>query len=132
MADGYLVNSQVIDSIKQTRKAVSETPMVWETGSGKAFNYVAQATAMAVQDATDNLRNISTMSTSAIGVAITQMMSSGDHQQWGPVVKIAQSLVRTSAEDFCLIGKSAAHVLSTFPPGDPKIADEDTPGSDSH
>ncbi|MCU1226413.1 MAG: hypothetical protein JWQ42_4506 [Edaphobacter sp.] len=116
MSDLSTLNAQLLDSIKQVRSAVSYPDITIETGSGKAFNFVAQAAAMAVQDATDNLRNISTMSTTAIGVAMTQLISSGDVQTWGPVVQVAQTLVRNCAVDFQTIGTQAAEVLRSFPP----------------
>lgn len=110
------LNGQIVDTIRQVRAAVSSPTSAVETGSAKAFNFVAQATAMAVQDATDNLRNISTMSTTAIGVAMTQMLSSGDIQTWVRVLELAQGLVTQSTKDFESIGNTAAEVLSKFPP----------------
>ena len=113
------LNAQLVDSMKQVRAAVSYPEITVDTGTGKAFNFVAQAAAMAVQDATDNLRNISIMSTTAIGVAMTQLVSSGDIRTWEPVVQIAQTLVRNCAVDFQTIGTQAAKVLGSFPPASP-------------
>jgi len=121
MSDLSTLNIQILDSVKQVRTAVSSPEFTFDTGSGKAFNFVAQAAAMAVQDATDNLRNISTVSATAIGVAMTQLVSSGNIQMWGPVVQIAQTLVRNSAADFQTIGTQAAEVLRNFPPAAPSI-----------
>jgi len=121
MPDLSTLNIQLLDSMKQVRTAVTYPDVTFDTGSGKAFNFVAQAAAMAVQDATDNLRNISTMSTTAIGVAMTQLVSSGDIQTWGPVVQVAQTLVRNCAVDFQTIGTQAAEVLRTFPPASPAL-----------
>ena len=112
------LNPQIVDSINKVRSAVTSPEVTFENGSGKALNFVAQAAAIAVQDATDNLRNISMMSTTAIGVAMTQLISSGDVHTWGPVVQIAQALVRNSAADFQTIGVQAAQLLRTFPPSD--------------
>jgi hypothetical protein len=116
-----ILNPQLLDSMKQVRSAVTYPDITIDTGSGKAFNFVAQAAAMAVQDATDNLRNISIMSTTAIGVAMTQLISSGDIRTWGPVVQVAQTLVRNCADDFQIIGTQAAEVLRSFPPAAPSI-----------
>ena len=121
MNEGLAVNSQILNTVEEIRSSVSRPSVVWETGSAKAFNYVAQAAAMAVQDATDNLRNVSTMSTTAVGAAMAQLISSGDIDTWGPVVKCAQGLVTTCAADFFMIGESAAEVLRTFPPGAPAL-----------
>src|SRR5436305_475371 len=112
-------NNQMLDLIRNTRAAVNAPGIVWQTGSGKAFQFVAQAAAMAVQDATDNLRNVSTISTTAIGMAMAQLMSTGDSQTWGPVIEAAQGLVQSCAADFEKIGENAAMVLKNFPPGEP-------------
>jgi hypothetical protein len=121
MTDTLTVNPQILDAIHEVRSVVSIPVATWETGSAKAFNYVAQAAAMAVQDATDNLRNVSTLSTTAVGVAMTQLISSGDIETWGPVVRVAQGLVKTCAEDFHHIGETASRVLRHFPPGEPPL-----------
>jgi hypothetical protein len=121
MAD-LLLNHQVIDAIEKVRASVSAPGAVRDTGSGKAFNFVAQATAMAIQDATDNLRNVSTMSTTAIGVAMTQLISSGDTTTWTDVIRLAQNLVKSSADDFKNIGATAATVMRSFPPCEPPPA----------
>jgi hypothetical protein len=119
MADISRVNAQVLDAVRDTQKAVNSPEVVWESGAGKAFQFVAQAAAMAVQDATDNLRNVSTISTTAIAMAMTQLMSSGDVKTWAPVITAAQTLVQQSAADLQTIGQNAASVLSGFPPGSP-------------
>lgn len=121
MSDMTTVNPQLLDTVNEVRRAVSYSEIAVEAGSGKAFNFVAQAAAMAIQDATDNLRNLSTMSTTAIGVAMTQLVSSGDLQTWGPVVKLAQTLVTSSAQDFSKIGTEAAEMLRKFPPANPVV-----------
>jgi len=118
------VNVQVLDLIRFNRESVTSPEATWESGSGKAFQYVAQATAMAIQDATDNLRNIGTISTTAIGVAMAQMMNSGDLQTWGPVIRTAQALATNSAVDFQKIGESAATILKSYPRGPAPAGDK--------
>ena len=54
----------------------SITPQIMQDeGTIKAFQSVAQSTALAVQDAVDNLRNVNTISSTAIGVAMAQMLA---------------------------------------------------------
>lgn len=119
MADSNGGSIQVLDAVRNTYAAVSTPEIVLQSGAGKAFQFVAQAAAMAVQDATDNLRNVSTISTTAIGMAMAQLMSTGDAQTWGPVIEAAQGLVKSSADDFQRIGENAAKVLRNFPPASP-------------
>jgi len=119
MSEISKVNPQVLAAVWETQKAVNAPKVVWENSAGKAFQFVAQATAMAVQDATDNLRNISTISTTAIGMAMSQLMSSGDVETWQAVISAAQNLVQTSANDLLAICQNASQVLQNFPAGPP-------------
>lgn len=106
-----------LDSVDRTQRAAAGPEIVRLSGSGKAFQFVAQAAAMAVQDATDNLRNISTVSSTAIAVALSQLMSSGDTKTWLPVIDAAQRLITVGTDDFARIGATAATVVRNFPPG---------------
>lgn len=122
MADSSNGNNQMLETIQNIQAAVNAPSVIWQHGTGKAFQFIAQATAMAVQDATDNLRNVSTISTTAIGVAMAQLMSTGDAQTWGPIIQTAQSLVTACAADFQAIGQNAAAVLKSFPVAGPASA----------
>lgn len=120
MPDITLVNPQLLETMNSVRFAVNSPEVAVETGSNKAFNFVAQAAAMAIQDATDNLRNLSTVSTTAIGVAMTQLVSSGDIHTWAPIVNLAQGLVTSSANDLTNIGNQVSDMLRKFPPAAPE------------
>ncbi len=109
---------QALDPVRQTQATTMYPDILFQSGSGKAFQLVAQSAAIAVQDATDNLRNISTVSSTAIGVAMSQLMSSGDFKTWAPVILAAQELVKQSATDFQQIGQYAAQVVKGFPISD--------------
>lgn len=104
-----------LDSVKRTQSATIVPDILFQSGAGKAFQFVAQSAAMAVQDATDNLRNMSILSSTAIGVAMSQLMSSGDVKTWIPVIAAAQDVVKQSAADFKAIGLIAAQVVAEFP-----------------
>ncbi len=87
-------------------------------GAGKAYQSVAQSMALAVQDATDHLRNISTVATTAVAVATEMMIS--DPEKFGQYVKIinqAQESVNKAATTFKDIGTDAGDVLDNFPSG---------------
>jgi len=103
------------DALVPSTKPVIDAESLFQSGAGKAFQMVAQSAALAVQDATDNLRNLSTLSTTAIGVAMSQLMSSGDLKTWVPVIQAAQQIVRQSTGDFERIGQCAAKVVKEFP-----------------
>lgn len=79
----------------------------------KAQQSVAQSAAIAVQDATDNLRNLSTISTTAIGVALAQLLATGD-SKYADVIKEAQKVLTEGVETFEKVGENAAKILSEF------------------
>ena len=54
-----------------------QTNPIKVNNAGKVFESIAESTALAVQDATTYLRNISTISTTAMGEALSHQMSTG-------------------------------------------------------
>lgn len=80
----------------------------------KAQQAVAQSTAIAVQDAADNLRNLSTITTTAIGVALAQLLATGD-PKYSKVIEEAQKVLANGTENFATVCEKAAKVLKDFP-----------------
>lgn len=74
---------------------------------------VAQSTAMAVQDAVDNMRNLNTLTTTAMGVALAQLLATGD-PKYVQVIEESQKIVAKSAEQFAKVSADAAKVLKDF------------------
>lgn len=116
MPDPTAVNPQVIDVINQVQLATMSPQVVLTSGAGKAYQSVAQSTAIAVQDAADALRNISTIATTASGVAMAQYLATGD-AKYTNVISEAQRMMQAATEDFHRIGGAAATVLKGFPAG---------------
>lgn len=118
MPDPTYVNAQVIDIINQAQTATMDAQVVLTSGAGKAYQSVAQSSAIAVQDATDALRNITTMATSAAGVAIAQMLADpAKVPELTPVLKQAQAMMTNATTDYASIGAAAAALLKEFPSG---------------
>ncbi|RQP21899.1 hypothetical protein [Piscinibacter terrae] len=114
--DPTKVNAQVIDVINQVQLATMSPQVVLTSGAGKAYQSVAQSTAIAVQDATDALRNISTIATTAAGVAMAQYLATGE-EKYAKVMAQAQALMQGATDDFAKVGSAAATVLKGFPAG---------------
>lgn len=110
------VNPQVIDAINQVQFATMAPQVVLTSGAGKAYQSVAQSAAIAVQDAADALRNISTIATTASGVAMAQYLATGD-PKYTTALSMAQGMVEKATKDFSNIGTAAATVLKSFPTG---------------
>lgn len=65
-----------------------------EEGAMKAYQSVAQSTALAIQDSVDNLRNINTISTTALGVAVAQMLADPlTAELYQPIVTTAEKSI---------------------------------------
>lgn len=79
----------------------------------KAQQSVAQSTAIAVQDAADNLRNLSTVTSTAIGVALAQLLATGD-PKYVKVIEEAQKALVKGTENFADVGAKSAQILKDF------------------
>lgn len=114
MADPTHIDAQVIDTINQAQTATLLPSVITASGAGKAYQSISQTAAIAVQDATDNLRNVSTISATALAVAMAQLLSTGD-AHYVQAIDVAQKIVKSAAEDFKTIGSAAAEILRAFP-----------------
>lgn len=79
----------------------------------KAQQSVAQSSSIAVQDATDNLRNLSTITSTAIGVALAQLLATGE-PKYIDVITESQKALTSATEHFTTVGTDAAKVLQGF------------------
>lgn len=87
-----------------------------QEGAGKSYQSVAQSTAIAIQDATDNLRNINTISSTAIGVAMAQFLATGE-PKYAQAIEMAQKMSTEAASNFKTVGTNASDVLKGYPSG---------------
>lgn len=107
-------NAQSMAALNALNSVVLDDSIVRGEGAGKAYQVVAQATAIAVQDATDNLRNTSMVLNTALGVAMAQLLATGD-PKYAQVAELATKLNGNAAETFGTVGSQAADVLKGFP-----------------
>ncbi len=113
MSDPANVNAQITDSISKATSAVLSPDVVQISGSGKAYQSIAQSMAIAVQDATDNLRNLSTISTTAQGVAISKLLETKD-TTYAQILEKAQDMMVQANDAFKTSGSNAADILKSF------------------
>ena len=104
------------NNIVSSNAAVPTSTVIREEGAGKAYQSVAQSTAIAIQDAADNLRNINTISATAMGVSMAQFIETGD-TKYAEAIELAQKMATVAASNFMLIGTNAADVLKGYPSG---------------
>lgn len=129
MGDPSKVNPQVVDALEVVGKNTLQLDLVRVEGAGKAYQSVAQSMAIAIQDATDNLRNLNTISTTAQGVAIAKYLETKE-TTYATILECAQKMSTSAADNFQRIGKNAADILLSFPYGQAAESSQ-TPGSGS-
>jgi hypothetical protein len=122
------VNGQIVDAVKTSTSAVmgsfktypdqSVTPVHGTStvyANTIAYPKISQAAAFSVQDATDYMRNIMTMSATAQGVILKLMVENeAKAPLYIPILQQVQAAVTASQENLEAVGKSAAAVLSSF------------------
>lgn len=109
-------NAQVVDTVNQIQMATMAPQVVMTSGAGKAYQSVAQSTAIAVQDSADALRNLSTIATTAIGVAMAQLLATKD-VKYVEVIAAAQQVMTQANVEFGQVGATAASVIKGYPAG---------------
>jgi hypothetical protein len=81
--------------------------------AGKAYISVAQSSAIAIQDATDYLRSMSTISSTAAGIGIAMIIAG--NPTGATVIQQAQQLGTGAVTQFSSICTAAITVATDFP-----------------
>lgn len=84
--------------------------------TGLAVQSVATSTAVAIQDGSTYMRNVTTMASAAIGVALAQLVATKD-AKWAEVIQHAQKAVSGAAQNFQQIGEASAAIMKAYPVG---------------
>ncbi|TDF41464.1 hypothetical protein EYS14_00980 [Alteromonadaceae bacterium M269] len=113
-----LVNPQIINSIQAVQQATLTGDIIKHSGAGKAYQSVSQTAAIAIQDAADQLRHMGTIGTTATGVAISQLLATGNVKECTEVLQQLQDMMTNSTSNFKTIGENASSILKEFPTGD--------------
>ena len=108
-----IFNKDEIQEMKLHLEPVKMPEQIIQEGAGKAYQSVAQSTAIAIQDATDNLRNLNTISTTAIGVALAQFIATKD-VKYEQVIDKALDVASQANINYLNIGASSAKVLQDY------------------
>ena len=114
------LNSQVKQAVQATYDAVlgPQGAPAKEAGAAIAYQKVAQAAALRVQDATDYQRNIMSISTVAQGQALAKMFSAPPESvaQYAPLLVLAMLTPIAAAIAVGQVDTTATTVAKTFPP----------------
>ncbi len=72
---------------------------------------VNQSAAVAVQDATDLLRNISTIETTVIGIASAKWLADPANPSYEKIIKNATETISSAVENLAKVGENTAKVI---------------------
>jgi hypothetical protein len=114
MPDVNYLDPAIVSAIAESQKATMSPDVIAAGGAGKAYQDVAAAAAIAVQDATDMLRNVSTIAATAMGTALAELIATGDPKA-GQALTAAQATINRAAADYTQICTAAATLLKEFP-----------------
>lgn len=107
-------------------------PAVVKTeGAGKAYQSVAQSMAIAVQDTTDYLRNITTLNTTTIAACTQLMLQEGKVNPYAEIITNSQNTLNKALKVFKKVGESSAQILKDFPCSDSNGDDNAGNGDDN-
>ena len=81
-----------------------------------ATQSIAQSTALAVSDSADMLRNIETVMTTAMGVAMAKWLADPANVLYGEIITAANTAITNAAANYKTIGTNAQDVLALFEP----------------
>lgn len=118
-------NEDVVRTIAEVRSAVlgpvdtgSGTMVAAQVGRAIAHEAVAQATALAIQDAADYMRNVAMLAQAGMSVAATKIVSdpakAGD---WASAIQQLQAIADHGVKFFTEVGKAATEVVEEYPSG---------------
>jgi hypothetical protein len=110
------VDPRIIDAINQAQTATLDHQVVLTDGAGKAYHAVAQAAAIAVQDAADALRGMTALASTAAGVALAQYLATGE-PRFLEALDRSRGLVDKAIADYAAIGEASAKIVKDFPAG---------------
>lgn len=116
-ASATTVNAQVVDTLRVLNEAVLGSDNT-AAGGAIAYQHVAHAVALAIQDAIYYQRNALTISTAAQGKAFAMMLEDPARvEQFAIVHALAVSSAVTASMTATEISKQASAILQNFPRG---------------
>lgn len=95
------------------QKADAPPPTAPHDALAKAHLFVAHSLALAVQDATDNLRHTTAVANTAIGVALTKFLATGD-DRFLQAIAPAQASIAAANTALANVAATASTVLAPF------------------
>ena len=111
MADQKHVNSQVLNAIEAIAQSNLTTDVIHQSTAGKAYSAMALSSAVAVQDATDHLRNMEMLATSATAAALSKAIDTGNTEALSKTLEEINQSLTESQNHFRTVAAEAREIL---------------------
>jgi hypothetical protein len=96
---------------------VKEDPQIpYDQARGLATQNIAQSAALAVADGVDMMRNVETIMTTAMGVAMAQWIANPANVLYEQIIQQASTQIAQAATNFTKIATAASGALADFKP----------------
>ncbi|WP_114394578.1 hypothetical protein [Oleisolibacter albus] len=108
------IDGEILDSITASQQVTIADSR--ENALAQSYAYVAQSTAMAVQNGNTYLQQVETLCIAALGVVLSKMVQNpATAELWAPVIPQVMSPVATATTQWGAIGTTAADIAKTYP-----------------
>lgn len=83
-------------------------------GTSRSYQLVAQSAALAVQDATDHMRNVNTIGAAAMGAGMANFLSTGNPEHIGTLHEQTKAMNEEAVSNFKSVGTNASKVVKNY------------------
>jgi hypothetical protein len=105
-----------VDAINQMQMATLEHQVVLTSGSGKAYQLVAQSAALTVVDAGDLMRAAATLALFVQTMALTKYAVTGE-RKYAEAAQAGQDMLGDAVMNYSTMCTAAGAAVSEFPSG---------------
>lgn len=109
--ESHLATSNAVLGSTSSNPKIEIKPLAY--GAGIAVQSISQSVAIAVQDASDLMRDIATIESTAIGVA-TKKMIAEKNPLYIPIIESCQKVMTEASQYWLDVGENGAKVLSAY------------------
>lgn len=116
MSQNASIDPSILEALNAAQEATMAPQVVLTSGAGKAYQMVAQASALAIQDAVDSLRAAGTLADAATAAALSQATATGE-PRYLEIVRAMDDMRLASVAAFQARAAAAIETLKNFPSG---------------
>lgn len=110
------VTGTAVDTGDGESNAKEDPQIPYDQARGLATQNIAQSAALAISDGVDMMRNVETIMTTAMGVAMAQWIANPANVLYQQIIEQASAQIGQAATNFTKIATAAQAALAEFKP----------------